>query len=86
MSSDYVTSFALKQKMLHFLQNLEYHMTFEVLEPNWVEMIAKIQSGKVANVDQVRFISLHSFNNCGFKLQSLYLTFQTQSVQLFIAM
>jgi hypothetical protein len=44
--------------MLHFLQNLEYHMTFEVLEPNWVEMIAKIQSGKVANVDQVRFISL----------------------------
>ncbi len=53
LSSDYVTSFALKQKMLHFLQNLEYHMTFEVLEPNWVEMIAKIQSGKVANVDQV---------------------------------
>merc|ERR1711936_768774 len=28
-------------------------MTFEVLEPNWEEMIAKIRSGKVANVDQV---------------------------------
>ncbi len=52
-SSEYVTSFALKQKMLHFMQNLEYHMTFEVLEPNWMEMIAKIQSGKVSNVDQV---------------------------------
>ena len=49
-----MTSFALMQKMMHFLQNLEYHMTFDVLEPNWVEMINKIQSGKVANVDQVR--------------------------------
>ena len=54
MSGEYVTSFALMQKMMHFLQNLEYHMTFEVLEPKWVEMIAKIQSGKVANVDQVQ--------------------------------
>ena len=40
--------------MLNFIQNLEYYMTFEVLEPNWEEMISKIKSGKVANVDQVR--------------------------------
>ena len=33
-------------------------MTFEVLEPNWEEMIAKIRSGKVANVDQV--LKIHS--------------------------
>ena len=62
-SSEYVTSFALKQKMLHFMQNLEYHMTFEVLEPNWMEMIAKIQSGKVSNVDQVMII-LRSHGFC----------------------
>ena len=50
----YGPSFALRQKMLNFIQNLEYYMTFEVLEPNWEEMISKIKSGKVANVDQVR--------------------------------
>ena len=49
----YGPSFALRQKMLNFIQNLEYYMTFEVLEPNWEEMISKIKSGKVANVDQV---------------------------------
>ncbi len=41
--------------MLNFLQNLEYYMTFEVLEPNWETMIAKIRSGKVTNVDQASF-------------------------------
>jgi hypothetical protein len=63
--------------MLHFLQNLEYHMTFEVLEPNWVEMIAKIQSGKVANVDQVFFIRVFKERLLkffrGFSLHSLIL-------------
>ena len=54
----YGPSFHLRQKMINFLQNLEYYMTFEVLEPNWEEMIAKIRSGKVANVDQV--LKIHS--------------------------
>jgi len=54
----YGPSFALRQKMLNFIQNLEYYMTFEVLEPNWEEMISKIKSGKVANVDQV--LQIHS--------------------------
>ena len=52
--AQFAKSFALRQKMLNFLQNLEYYMTFEVLEPNWVEMIAKIKSGNIENVDQVR--------------------------------
>ena len=34
-------SLALKQKMIHFLQNLEYYMTFEVLEPTWDDLIGK---------------------------------------------
>ena len=54
----YLTSLALKQKMIHFLQNLEYYMTFEVLEPTWNDMIAKISVGKVSNVDQV--LQIHS--------------------------
>jgi gamma-tubulin complex component 2 len=54
----YGPSFHLRQKMLNFLQNLEYYMTFEVLEPNGEDMIAKIRSGKVSNVDQV--LKIHS--------------------------
>lgn len=54
----YLTSLALKQKMIHFLQNLEYYMTFEVLEPTWEDLIAEISSGKVSNVDQV--LQIHS--------------------------
>lgn len=57
-SNVYLASLALKQKMLHFLQNLEYYMTFEVLEPTWEDLIAKITGGKVANVDQV--LQIHS--------------------------
>jgi len=56
--STYGPSFHLRQKMLNFIQNLEYYMTFEVLEPNWLEMISKIKFGKVANVDQV--LKIHS--------------------------
>ena len=58
MFVQFSSSFALRQKMLNFLQNLEYYMTFEVLEPNWEEMITKIRSGKVANVDQVIVLSI----------------------------
>ena len=39
--SIYNASLALKQKMIHFLQNLEYYMTFEVLEPTWEDLIGK---------------------------------------------
>merc|ERR1719245_719534 len=57
-STTYLFSLALKQKMIHFLQNLEYYMTFEVLEPTWEDLIAKISGGKVSNVDQV--LQIHS--------------------------
>ena len=49
----FTQSFALRQKMVNFLQNLEYYMTFEVLEPNWENMVSKIADGKTENVDQV---------------------------------
>ena len=54
----YGPSFALLQKMLNFIQNLDYYMTFEIVEPNWEGMISKIKSGKVSSVDQV--LQIHS--------------------------
>src|SRR5690242_3898061 len=27
--------FRLRQRMLHLLQNIQYYMSFEVIEPNW---------------------------------------------------
>jgi len=31
----YAAAFALRQRMLNFVQNLQYYMMFEVIEPNW---------------------------------------------------
>lgn len=35
LTKELLFSFRLKQRMLHFLQNFEYYMMFEVLESNW---------------------------------------------------
>ena len=47
----YNNAFALRQRMLNFLQNLLYYITVEVLEPSWQTFVEKIR--KVDNVDQV---------------------------------
>ncbi len=39
-------TFGLRQRMLHFIQNLVYYMMFEVIEPNWQTMENAISSGK----------------------------------------
>ncbi len=31
----YASAFALRQRMLNFVQNLQYYMMFEVIEPSW---------------------------------------------------
>ena len=31
----YASAFALRQRMLNFVQNFEYYMMFEVVEPHW---------------------------------------------------
>lgn len=38
----YRTAFALRQRMLHCIQNLEYHMMVEVIEPHWCSFTQKI--------------------------------------------
>jgi len=35
-------TFMLRQRMLHFVQNLMNYMTFEVVESNWLEMLSSL--------------------------------------------
>ncbi|XP_014667456.1 PREDICTED: gamma-tubulin complex component 2-like [Priapulus caudatus] len=42
---------ALRHRMLHFVQNLQYYMMFEVIEPNWKEFEDNMK--EVSNVDEV---------------------------------
>jgi gamma-tubulin complex component 2 len=43
-SSCYTSGYALRQKMLNFVQNLQYYMMVEVIEPNWVLFEKSLQS------------------------------------------
>ncbi|KAL7744586.1 hypothetical protein ACLKA6_017100 [Drosophila palustris] len=51
----YRSAFTLRQRMMNAIQNLEYYMMIEVIEPNWHIFITKMK--KVENVDNV--LSLH---------------------------
>jgi gamma-tubulin complex component 2 len=48
---DKAVVFALRQKMLNFVQNFQYYMAFEVIEPAWNAFLTTMQ--KVSNVDEV---------------------------------
>ena len=43
--------FALRQRMIHFVQNFEYYMMFEVIEPNWHLLEQNLRA--VSNIDGV---------------------------------
>lgn len=47
----YRSAFALRQRMMNAIQNLEYYMMIEVIEPNWHEFLQRV--GKVKNIDEV---------------------------------
>lgn len=47
----YLSAFALLQRMLNFVQNLQYYMTFEVLDPNWSKLEQELQSA--STIDDV---------------------------------
>jgi gamma-tubulin complex component 2 len=50
-------TFLLRQRMLHFVQNLIYYMMFEIIEPNWEQMESAIfdsaRNNKEYTVDDV---------------------------------
>ena len=39
-------AYGLRQRMLHFLQNIEHYMLFEVLEPNWHVLTQKLRAAE----------------------------------------
>ena len=49
-------SVSLRQRMLHFTQNLHYYVMSEVLEPRWAELTARLRD--VSTVDEV--LRLHA--------------------------
>ncbi|XP_073828150.1 gamma-tubulin ring protein 84 isoform X2 [Musca autumnalis] len=51
----YRSAFTLRQRMMNAVQNLEYYMMIEVIEPNWHIFIQNMS--KVENVDEV--LSFH---------------------------
>lgn len=48
----YAEAFGLRQKMLNFVQNLEYYMMVEVIEPNFHTFLQKVNS-KVNSIDDM---------------------------------
>lgn len=50
-SCRYIPAFALLQRMLNFVQSLQYYMTMEVLEPNWCSFEKTLRSA--ATIDDV---------------------------------
>ncbi|XP_060530433.1 gamma-tubulin complex component 2-like isoform X2 [Cylas formicarius] len=58
----YREAFALRQKMLHCIQNLEYHMMVEVIEPHWCMFLQKIS--KVQNVDEILACHCDFLDSC----------------------
>lgn len=44
-------SFSVSHSMLHTIQNIEYYMMLEVIEPLWQKFLQKMES--VRNVDEV---------------------------------
>ncbi|KAK2144922.1 hypothetical protein LSH36_719g00006 [Paralvinella palmiformis] len=58
----YASAFALRQRMLNFVQNFEYYMMFEVIEPSWHVFQTNMET--VSNIDDV--VAYHSdfLNNC----------------------
>ncbi len=58
----YPTAFALLQRMLNFVQNLQYYMTCEVLEPNWRQLEEGLRS--VSNIDDVLLMHNDFLDKC----------------------
>ena len=58
----YAAAFALRQRMLHFVQNFEYYMMFEVIEPHWRLLQARLAA--VRNIDEVLECHMELLENC----------------------
>ena len=69
--------YCLRQRMLHFLQNFEYYMMFEVLEPRWHEFESRLRN--VRSVDDLMRYHSEFLDTC---LRECLLTHQSLLKQL----
>ncbi|XP_041449373.1 gamma-tubulin complex component 2 homolog isoform X2 [Drosophila obscura] len=58
----YRSAFILRQRMMNAIQNLEYYMMIEIIEPNWHIFIEKMK--KVENVDNVLRLHQDFLDSC----------------------
>uniref|UniRef100_A0A4W5JWH9 Gamma-tubulin complex component n=1 Tax=Hucho hucho TaxID=62062 RepID=A0A4W5JWH9_9TELE len=58
----FATAFALRQRMLNFVQNIQYYMMFEVMEPTWHIMEKNLKSA--SNIDDVLCHHTSFLDNC----------------------
>ncbi|KAM7350454.1 gamma-tubulin ring protein 84 isoform 2-T2 [Cochliomyia hominivorax] len=58
----YRSAFTLRQRMMNAVQNLEYYMMIEVIEPNWHIFIQNMS--KVENVDEVLLFHQDFLDSC----------------------
>ncbi|CDQ92674.1 unnamed protein product [Oncorhynchus mykiss] len=58
----FATAFALRQRMLNFVQNIQYYMMFEVMEPTWHIMEKNLKSA--SNIDDMLCHHTSFLDNC----------------------
>ncbi|XP_051959135.1 gamma-tubulin complex component 2-like isoform X3 [Xyrauchen texanus] len=58
----FAAAFALRQRMLNFVQNIQYYMMFEVMEPTWHIMENNLKSA--SNIDDVLCHHTSFLDNC----------------------
>lgn len=58
----YRSAFTLRQRMMSAVQNIEYYMMIEVIEPTWHEFVAKLDA--VSNVDEVLLVHQDFLDDC----------------------
>uniref|UniRef100_A0A665VRI8 Gamma-tubulin complex component n=1 Tax=Echeneis naucrates TaxID=173247 RepID=A0A665VRI8_ECHNA len=58
----FAAAFALRQRMLNFVQNIQYYMMFEVMEPTWHNMENNLKTA--SNIDDVLCHHTSFLDNC----------------------
>lgn len=65
--SRFAGAFALRQRMLNFVQNIQYYMMFEVMEPTW-----HIMENNLKSVSRIHFIQFLYLEEHRERLRTLF--------------
>jgi len=50
LRAPFATSYCLRQRMMHFLQNFMYYIMVEVIEPNWHQLETQLKTVSVLSI------------------------------------